>query len=235
MDVFEDEIVAAGGAHAEAVPGLLDASARVAAKDHEVRDAWGLAFRRGDADERDEVMQGGRHRREGLAAVDDPLPVGLHGGGVGEAAAGRAAEALFGSDAIAEPAILDGAAAELVEPLLPVVVRFALLSEGLEVHHEGERGGAVACRQFLLHAQVGAERGFLAAVAARHGQAIEAGLAQLVEVFEREAALAVVARCALREAPGEIARQRRPVGVVWHDGSLAERAAMRAVVYWGGQ
>lgn len=187
----EDGIVRARRSHAQAVPGLLDAQARVVSEHHEVgqpRPAV-LAI---DAGEDDEVLQDGRERGERLPAVEHPAVQVPHGHGIRKPAPGRRAQALLGRNRVHQLAAFDGAAGHAFDPLRRVGGRFALLPEGLEVHHERQGCRTVAVGDGFQHTQVLTEGGFAAAEPLRHGQAKEAGLAQLLEVLERKRTGAVM-------------------------------------------
>ena len=135
------------------------------------------------------------------------------GAGLGEAA---------GDDrAFAHHRVGDAATKRLGEQVQPA-------AEVVPVHVRAERGGAAAARQRLLQQAEVVDRHAAPAELGRQRQGEKARAAQLVEVLERKAGLAVVALGARGEARGEALR-----GVEQRALRVGQRSGMRQRIVGG--
>lgn len=202
VGVLQHEVMAAAGAEGHGVPGCFDADSRCIAGNEEGAETRGLVgLLDGGKDE--EVAQAGGAGRINLAAIEQPFARGLPAGsGVGETTVARAAEARLGLGGVEHGALFDDLAAEGGQAVGPEVA-LDKDAEVAEVHAEREGRGGVAPRNALKgEGEVELIR-TEAAVLYGYGEGEEAGFAEIGEVLEREAGVAVVLLGPLGEAAGE--------------------------------
>ena len=216
LDALQRDRVAAGGAHAEAVPVVVHDDAGRVGGHHRVGVAVGaLAVGVGDGDV--EVGGGGGHRAEQLAAVDPPARRRAGGARAG-AREVLAALADGGGehDAVAGDLLERGgeAAGAALRPGRDRHLAAALHVEHRDqVHVHADRDGGVAARQAARrHDEV--VRGVDAEPAELDGDGRRevAGGLERVDRLEGIAAVAVVLRRAGGELPGELLGDRHEAG-----------------------